>query len=250
MFESPLVHHRRSAARIVIARDGTRFRLFGAAVAMVVCLVACHGGGTREPDDRDLHRVLAELRSPIVCDDPRPLVREWCVAAGGWESAMRDVVPARNLIGIRARFGTESHVPEALEQGVSLAAAVVAMGPGDACPCGAALGPLQPDDESQVEELRSVLPDLEGVLSGGRSEITLPPQLAGFLAIQRKAVHPLSTEARGWQFSGRNRVTLRHVGTLWVAVEWGSKHDIFVSLLTDRVRQSEDLREPESAAAR
>lgn len=194
------------------------------------------GCGRRQSNSGpDLQRVLEGLGSNSLCADGRAVVRAWCTGARAWPSASPDEQLPSVLVGVRARFTGSESPEEAIAHHVKLTAMVSVPGEHGGLPR-ATLGVLEPDDPSQAAELRAVAHDLEAPMATGRGMLSLPPQLRAFLLSERSAAHPVSRTAHGWRWSSEHGVSLRHIGTLWLAIEQGPSGDVDVSLLTDRVR--------------
>jgi hypothetical protein len=223
------------------------------ALTLVATLAACGGGGAGgkgadEPggaggedgvrsDAAMTADLLAQVHDALGCPKSTHAERAFCAAADGWASGEAAPLPDAPslLVGLSVSLPENDPVDKALEQTVRFAALGVR---GGATPL-ARVASMDASNADEQKLIDTALAAIHAFFAGEAKEVTLPKDLAEYLADLPSAGYKVTKGAHGWTWkSGATSAELRKVGDAWVAIEVPQKGDrgLFVSVFTPKLK--------------
>jgi hypothetical protein len=195
------------------------------------------GAEERKPgwDEALVTSMLADVRKTIGCPSAGSKHRHWCLAAEGWATGQAEPPQPGLYVGLTLSIADGEPIDDWLETGVTFSAL------GLRADGETRLGRIAALVPSNQEESALIAPAIASVISVLHAEakaVTLPPDLATYLAdLPAEASYALAPAAKGWTWTGASATELRKAGDYWIAIEIPAEGPpgILVSIFTDRI---------------
>jgi hypothetical protein len=159
---------------------------------------------------------LKIARQAAGCDGTKP-IEPWCTAAAGFASGSPGKPGTGTVLGLATFVQTKGASSATLSKRQHLASLSFRS---SASRTHAFLAKVTPDNATERLEVDRVERTLLKLFAGGRSQLTVSPNMGGYLdGLPAKIKYEAMPHRNGYSVKGGSNAELRRVGDYWVAVE-------------------------------